>query len=395
MLSRFVNAEGEIFMGTMNGLISFAPGQISKMLQSPKVYLSRIRLNGKYLIDSIISGVNQNKRLVSRYGEGIYLEFSPMVYNGSSNTIVRYRINEIDTAWKTGEAGLLIPLIKTEPGDYTFSVQIMRSTGNEKSDVWNMQLIVTPPFWKTFSFRLLIFILAAFLSFFFIRSYTSRRLEKQRSLFEQEQAVEKERSRISAELHDDIGGGLTAIRLMSEMLKDSSTEESSRVFVQKISSSSNELVQKMNEIVWAMNINNDNLQSLISYTREFAVSYMDDFNIDCKIELPDQIPELPVIGTKRRDIFLLVKETLNNTVKHAQANEVFLEIKIDENLRIEISDNGTGFDPLHIRKNSNGMQNMRFRIERLKGRIQYKQDHGTTVIFEVPIKELADTQIKT
>jgi signal transduction histidine kinase len=122
---------------------------------------------------------------------------------------------------------------------------------------------------------------------------------------------------------------------------------------------------------------------------------MDDFNIDCKIELPDQIPELPVIGTKRRDIFLLVKETLNNTVKHAQANEVFLEIKIDENLRIEISDNGTGFDPLHIRKNSNGMQNMRFRIERLKGRIQYKQDHGTTVIFEVPIKELADTQIKT
>jgi signal transduction histidine kinase/ligand-binding sensor domain-containing protein len=395
MLSRFVNAEGEIFMGTMNGLISFAPGQISKMLQSPKVYLSRIRLNGKYLSDSIISGVNQNRRLVSRYGEGIYLEFSPMVYNGSSNTIVRYRINEIDTAWKTGEAGLLIPLIKTEPGDYTFSVQIMRSTGNEKSDVWNMQLIVTPPFWKTFSFRLLIFILAAFLSFFFIRSYTSRRLEKQRSLFEQEQAVEKERSRISAELHDDIGGGLTAIRLMSEMLKDSSTEESSRVFVQKISSSSNELVQKMNEIVWAMNINNDNLQSLISYTREFAVSYMDDFNIDCKIELPDQIPELPVIGTKRRDIFLLVKETLNNTVKHAQANEVFLEIKIDENLRIEISDNGTGFDPLHIRKNSNGMQNMRFRIERLKGRIQYKQDHGTTVIFEVPIKELADTQIKT
>lgn len=393
MLSRFVNTEGEIFMGTMNGLISYSPDQISRILQSPKVYLSRIRMNGKYLSDSLISGVNQNRQLVSRYGEGIYLEFSPMVYNGSGNTIVRYRINEIDTTWKTGEAGLLIPLIKTEPGDYTFSAQILRTTGEEKSDIWNMQLIVTPPYWKTFSFRLAIFILAAFLSFFFIRSYTSRRLEKQRSLFEQEQAVEKERSRISAELHDDIGGGLTAIRLMSEMLKESSTEESSRVFVNKISSSSNELVQKMNEIVWAMNINNDNLQSLISYTREFSVSYMDDFNIDVKIELPDQIPDLPVIGTKRRDIFLLVKEALNNIVKHAQATKVFLKVEIDEYLRIEISDNGTGFDMSKIRKNSNGLQNMRFRIERLNGRIQFKQDNGTKVIFEVPIKKLADTQI--
>jgi len=150
----------------------------------------------------------------------------------------------------------------------------------------------------------------------------------------------------------------------------------------------------MNEIVWAMNINNDNLQSLISYTREFAVSYMDDFNIDCKIELPDQIPDLPVIGTKRRDIFLLVKEALNNIVKHAQATEVFLGIKMDENFWIEISDNGIGFDLLNIRKNSNGLQNMRFRIERLKGKIQFKKDHGTKVIFKVPIKELFDSQIK-
>ncbi len=394
MLSRFVNAEGEIFMGTMNGLISFSPDQMNRILQSPKVYLSRIRLNGQYLSDSLISGINQHRRLVTRYGESIYFEFSPMVFNGSANTIVRYRINEIDTTWKTGEAGLLVPSIKIEPGEYTFSVQILRTTGNEHSGIWNMQLIVTPPYWKTFSFRLLIILLAAFLSFFFIRSYTSRRLEKQRSIFDQEQAVEKERSRISAELHDDIGGGLTAIRLMSEMLKDSNNEESSRVFVNKISASSNELVQKMNEIVWAMNINNDNLQSLISYTREFSVSYMDDFNLDCKIELPDLIPDIPVIGAKRRDIFLLVKEVLNNIVKHAQATEVFISVRIGENLQIEIADNGKGFDPQKIKKISNGMQNMRLRIERLHGRIQFKHINGTSVIFEIPLKNLAETEIK-
>jgi len=272
MLSRFVNSEGEIFMGTMNGLISFSPDQIKRVLQSPKVYLSRIRLNGQYLSDSITSGVNQDRKLVTMYGEGLYLEFSPMVYNGSANIIVQYRINEIDTAWKAGEAGLVIPLIKTEPGEYTFSVRMLRSPGKDLSEIWNMTLIVTPPFWKTFSFRLMMTMLGLFIIFFITRSYIVGRLEKQRNIFEREQAVEKERSRISAELHDDIGGGLTAIRLMSEMLKERSKDESSRIFVNKISSSSNELVQKMNEIVWAMNINNDNLQSLISYTREFAFS---------------------------------------------------------------------------------------------------------------------------
>ncbi|MGL6270018.1 MAG: ATP-binding protein, partial [Chitinophagaceae bacterium] len=394
MLSRFVNTEGEIFMGTMNGLISFSPDQMNRILQAPKVYLSRIRLNGKYLNDSLISGINQHRRLVARYGESIYFEFSPMVYNGSSNTVVRYRINEIDTTWKNGEAGLLVPAIKIEPGEYTFSVQILRTTGNEHSNIWTLQLIVTPPYWKTFSFRMLIILLAVFLSFFFIRSYTIRRLVKQRAIFDQEQAVEKERSRISAELHDDIGGGLTAIRLMSEMLKDSNSVESSRVFVNKISASSNELVQKMNEIVWAMNINNDNLQSLISYTREFSVSYMDDFNLDCKIELPDQIPDVPVIGTKRRDIFLLVKEALNNIVKHAQATEVFIFVRIGSHLQIEIADNGKGFDPLKIKKISNGMQNMRLRIERLHGRIQFRHKQGTSVVFEIPLKNLAEAEIK-
>ena len=330
MLSRFLNTEGEIFMGTMNGLISFSPEQIRRGMPPPRVYLSRIRVNGKYLSDSLTSVINQNRSLVSSYGKGIYMEFSPMIYTGAVNTIIRYRIPEIDTAWKNGEAGLLIPLILTDPGKYTFSVQIMRTTGTEHSDIWNMDLIITPPFWKTVSFRLLMGLLVALISFLFIRNYIRRRLQNQQVLFEREQAVEKERSRISAELHDDIGGGLTAIRLMSEMLKDNSREESSRFFVNKISASSNELVQKMNEIVWAMNVNNDNLQSLISYTREFAVSYLDDFNIQCEVDLPEHISDLTVTGTNRRDIFLMVKEALNNVVKHAQATKVNIKIRITD-----------------------------------------------------------------
>ena len=155
------------------------------------------------------------------------------------------------------------------------------------------------------------------LGLFAVRGYTRIRLERQKSQFLRQQAVEQERSRISAELHDDIGGGLTAIRLLSEMNLEKNGDDSTRKYLEKISSSSNELIQKMNEIVWAMNINNDNLQSLISYTRQYAVSYLDDLDIKCEVEITENIPDIIVTGNNRRSVFLLVKEALNNIAKHS------------------------------------------------------------------------------
>jgi signal transduction histidine kinase/ligand-binding sensor domain-containing protein len=391
MLSRFVNDEGEIFMGTMNGLVSFSGSEIRKSNIEPRIYLSRIRLNGVRQSDSAVSTVNTSRRLITNYGEGVYMEFSSLVFNGSGNLGIRYRINEIDTAWRTGESGTLVPLIRTEPGVYTVSIQIYRNPGMEKSPEWTMQFIVKPPYWKTLPFRLIVVTLALLSVLLLVRSYISRRLQKQKASFEQEQAVEKERARISAELHDDIGGGLTAIRLMSEMLLANAREEKSKVYVSKISTSSNELIQKMNEIVWALNINNDNLQSLVSYTREFTVSYLDDVELVCRVDIPDQVPNVHISGTNRREIFLLVKESLNNIVKHAQASEVHLLVEIDGRLRIRIQDNGRGFDPMKVRSGANGLSNMQKRIKRLNGRMEIRSDRGTDILFDIPLQSLAHT----
>jgi signal transduction histidine kinase/ligand-binding sensor domain-containing protein len=391
MLSRFVNDEGEIFMGTMNGLVSFSGADIHKSNIEPRIYLSRIRLNGVRQSDSSVSTVNTGRRLITSYGEGVYLEFSPLVFTGSGNLGIRYRINEIDTAWRTGESGTLVPLIRTEPGIYTVTVQIYRSPGMEKSPEWTMQFVVKPPYWRTLPFRLIVITLALLSILLLVRSYISRRLQKQKASFEREQAVEKERARISAELHDDIGGGLTAIRLMSEMLLENPGGEKSKVYVGKISTSSNELIQKMNEIVWALNVNNDNLQSLVSYTREFAVSYLDDVDLLCRVDIPDPIPNVPINGTNRRDIFLLVKESLNNIVKHAQSSEVHMSVEIDGRLRIRIRDNGRGFDPMKVRSGANGLTNMQKRIKRLNGRMEIRSDQGTDILFDIPLQSLGHT----
>lgn len=388
MLSRYASKEGEIFMGTMNGLISFNGADIRKTNIAPRIYLSRVRLNGVYLGDSIVSGINTDRKMITRFGEGSYLEFSSMVFNGNTDLEVRYRFSESDTTWKTGERGALVPLVGIEPGEYTLRVQIYRPQGEEKSPEWTMKYVVTPPYWRTIPFRLAVVLASLLAVFLAIRAYIRFRLRSQRAAFEREKAVEQERSRISAELHDDIGGGLTAIRLMSEMVKESSQDEKNKVYIGKISASSNELVQKMNEIVWALNLNHDNLQSLVSYTREFAVSYLDDFDIDAVVQIPEHIPNVPVAGSNRRDVFLLVKETLNNIVKHAQAKHVWIEFRIGDVLCMLIRDDGRGFDPRHVRAGANGLTNMQKRVKKLKGKMDIRRDGGTVVQFDIPIANL-------
>jgi signal transduction histidine kinase len=180
---------------------------------------------------------------------------------------------------------------------------------------------------------------------------------------------------------------LTAIRLLSEMSLEQDASPATSRYLRKISASSNELIQKMNEIVWALNINNDNLQSLIAYTRQYAVSYMDDLNIDCHFDTPEHIPNIPVNGKNRRSVFLLVKESLNNVAKHAQCTNVGIRIGIDDHLHIEIADNGKGFQKNNSSR-GNGLNNMHKRVQAMKGNMDILNGNGTTLLFDIPVKNL-------
>jgi len=386
MLSAFVDDRGEMYMGTVGGVISFMPGEVGRNLLVPGVYLSRIRKNGSYLSDSSTTVINRERKIIAKYGEDLFLEFSPMTFYGVTEPVLTYRIRETGDQWLNGEAEGLLPLIKVEPGSYTIDVKMKSYSGSESSKIWTLYLTVLPPFWKTTWFRVLTTLASLVLMVLLIRAYIRRRLERQRVEFLRQQAVEQERSRISAELHDDIGGGLTAIRLLSEMGLESDAHLQVHKYLQKISYSSNELIQKMNEIVWALNINNDNLQSLIAYTRQYAVSYLDDLNIACHFQTPDDIPNIPVNGKNRRSIFLLVKESLNNVVKHADADNVEIRVEIDGALFIEIADNGKGFDGTNQR--GNGLNNMRKRIQTLRGVMDIRNGQGTTMVFEIPVRNL-------
>lgn len=197
-------------------------------------------------------------------------------------------------------------------------------------------------------------------------------------------AQQQERERISADMHDELGSGMTAIRLMSEIARNK-MKENTPVEIEKISHSADEVLNKMNAIIWSMNSGNDSLDNLVSYIRSYALEYFENTPIVCKISTPDYIDPKQLSGDKRRNIFLSVKETLNNVLKHSKATELRIDFTIDNSLTIEIKDNGIGIDLQKIRQFGNGLKNIAKRIESIGGIYQIENREGTVSMFRLPL----------
>ncbi|MBY0478728.1 MAG: hypothetical protein K2Q24_13860 [Chitinophagaceae bacterium] len=215
------------------------------------------------------------------------------------------------------------------------------------------------------------------------------KLEAERQEYEKELAVlraqQDERSRISADMHDELGSGVTAIRLLSEIARQKSKEHPIDE-IPKISYNANELMTKMNAIIWSMNAGNDTVNSLVAYIRSYASEYLDNFKMDYKIKVAAEIPNTEISGVRRRNVFLVLKESLNNVMKHANAEEVIISIDFnDNNIIIEINDNGKGIDPEKLNQFGNGLKNMQRRMESIGGTFDISSGTGTTVKLTVPI----------
>lgn len=205
--------------------------------------------------------------------------------------------------------------------------------------------------------------------------------EKEIAVYKAQQA---ERERISADMHDELGSGMTAIRLMSEIARNK-MKENTPAEIDKISQSANEVLNKMNAIIWSMNSGNDTLDNMLSYIRSYSLEYLDSANIACNFEMPDEIPIKEITGDKRRNIFLCVKETLNNILKHSGAGKVNIQITLTDSLVIRIADNGKGIDMENLRRFGNGLKNINRRMETIGGSFTIENNNGTVTTLQLPL----------
>ena len=210
------------------------------------------------------------------------------------------------------------------------------------------------------------------------------KLETERKEMEKQVAIlaakQDERNRISVDMHDELGSGVTAIRLMSEIVK-SKMKDQTLPEIEKISNSANELLNKMNTIIWTMTSSNDTVENLVAYIRSYAVEFFESTAIDCRFTMPAVIPHRDISGEKRRNIFLSVKEALNNVLKHSQSSVVRINVVVAERLIIEIQDDGVGINMEKLRKFGNGLTNMKKRMASIEGEFNIENWEGTKTTF--------------
>jgi two-component system sensor histidine kinase DesK len=201
-------------------------------------------------------------------------------------------------------------------------------------------------------------------------------LEKQKleAEIERIKALDAERDRISMDMHDDLGSGLSSIKLISELLKRKHTETETQNDLNQIVEYATDLTSTMREMVWSLNPRNDNFSNFITYIQQYTKHFFEPSIILCTIDIPKHIPEKSMSGFVRRNIFLCYKEVLNNIIKHSKAKNVHILVSLSEQVfDIQVQDDGIGL-PIPLREN-NGMYTMQKRMKDCQGNIHFENKH--------------------
>ncbi|MFK8010377.1 MAG: ATP-binding protein [Saprospiraceae bacterium] len=380
--STFVGKNNYLWFATNNGSFCFDPQLVVPFIFLPKISIQNFEVNNE-LVQSFD---NNEDRIKLNYYENTlgFVIRSIGTYLPNKNKLF-YRCLGYQNDWIKIKSGDKIRFNKLPSGKYELEYFIENANGI-KGSIKKLQIEIDTPFWRKWWFLLLCVLGFLILIFTATQVYINEKLKKQRVIIEKQNALQKERNRIASELHDDMGAGLSIIKFLSEDLSLKNKEYLNKKNILRINESAKDLLEKMSEIIWAMNASNDNLENLVAYLCHYFYEYFDAFPIKPTVTYSLVLPEIELSGEKRRNIVLVIKELFHNIVKHAKATEVnFLVDFSDGNLFLIVEDNGVGFDHEKKLGKGNGLGNMKNRISSVNGEIKYTRNNGTKVIVSIPL----------
>ncbi len=401
--SALLSKMGDIWFGSTKGVDVFNPDLMDNIGSAPQLAITDLKIHDqKWHNDSV--AIEMANQITLKYNENtLRLELAAMEYTDPEMNKFRVWLSRDDNKPDTVELGTqnFITYANLRPGHYRFGFTACNSEGIWQETPRNLDIFIRPHFTQTWWFPWLVGLLAlaviGFGTAFYYRyrlrlqqlalEKQQREAERKQLLLENELALQEERNRIADEMHDELGGGLSTIRLASQRAKKVQSSEELQTILKRVSQISIGLVNNMRGIIWAMDSQNDSLRSLMAYIRQYAGTFLDDNGIAASLSLPGDFPDRALSSQFRHNIMLTVKECLNNILKHADATEVVLSSSVNGQLQITIRDNGKGFDPIEQSGMGKGLRTTVKRMESVGGSIAWQRNNegGMTVTLLAPL----------
>jgi ligand-binding sensor domain-containing protein/signal transduction histidine kinase len=380
--------DGELFFGGINGVTAFYPWNIQEQSSPPQIVFTSFKVFNKEV--KLQPAILEADRIeLSHTSDFFSFEFAALHYANPRKNQYSYTLDGFDEDWIYSGTKREATYTNLDPGEYTFRVK-----GSNKDGIWNeagasVHIVILPPFWQTWWFRGAVIIAVAVLAW-------TLHLYRVRKLLE----VERVRTSIATELHDDIGSGLTRIAVLSDVMKKQITDlitpdqnapesrdtKSIMNSASKIGNSARELHDAMSDVVWSLNPIHDTVESFVHRAKMFAVEMCEGKEIHLDFSVDGGVGKVAVPPTVLRNLLLFTKEAITNAVRHAQCSTMKIAIGASSGeLRVTIADDGRGFDHTADSAGS-GLKNMRIRAQKLGAKLTLDSapGKGTTISMVIP-----------
>lgn len=372
--------QGNLWICSLAGLTKFNPQAERRADQPPPVYLSRVSIAGEDLSMSETGAAEIPFTELQPSHNSLTIEFVGLDFIGEDNLSYQYKLEGVDADWSAPTKQRIVNYARLAAGNYRFLVRAINRERLSSLTPAAFTFRILPPVWQRWWFISLTLALVGLLVYSLYRYRVAQLVE-----------IERVRTRIAADLHDDIGANLTKIGILSEVLHSQVTDRERYVAepISSIARITRESVAAMGDIVWAVNPKKDSLRELIRHMREFAGEIFANREIEFDIQEPTSDLALKLGADVRRTVFLIFKEAVNNIVRHSDCRRVDIDLHLEGTLLVlQVRDDGKGFDTLQENE-GNGLLSMQRRAAAAGGAVEIvsRQPSGTSITLRLPLKQ--------
>jgi ligand-binding sensor domain-containing protein/two-component sensor histidine kinase len=368
--------QGSLWFG-WRGLARLIP-EPDKPRQPPNILLTGLRIAGEKLPVSELGEETLSELTLESSQRQVSVDFLGLGASLGEELKYRYRLEGAQGDWSEPTTQRTVDFASLAPGSYRLMVKAISAEGTESAKPAGFTFTILPPIWQRWWFLSMVASLLVVMLFALYRYRVARLLE-----------LERIRTRIASDLHDDIGSNLSLIAMVSDAARRQVPPENLQMgdWLYLIADTSREMVDAMSDIVWAVNPNKDWMHDLVHRMRRAADDIFSVRQIEFRFSVVGQERDVKLGVDTRRELFMIFKEGINNITRHSHCTKAEIEFQVEENrLQLRLSDNGRGFNVAEA-IDGNGMVSMRRRAQKLGGRLEVisSPGTGTTVILKAPL----------